>query len=280
MLSKLAGPIIVAILFFLIRFLLAPKKSFDDFFIGESGTYSLSRLQMIAWAYVIMSFQISTIVLLAIKHELVNYNLLFSNTLLWMFGLSIVSYIAVKGVSVGRIANRNTVKVKEKEWADIISGSNGLDFSKFQLLIWTVIGIVLYAVKCNMYFNELSSTVTSYEVAKYFINPTDGSQNLLPGIDSSYILLMALSHVAYLGKKVIPAFKVDEVKQNMSSEYKDHLSTVDIGIKFKENELELMKSHGQYPADKLEALQKSINVVKKKRDEHHAEMKLLEKHLS
>lgn len=274
---KLSGPLITLLFFVLLRALLAPKKKFDDFFVGEEGTYSLSRLQMVLWAYFIISFQVSTIVILLYRNNLNSFNLVFSDEVLWLLGLSLGSYVSVKGITVDRIAKRKTLAAKTKSWSDLITGNNGLDFSRFQMLIWTAIGLMIYAVKCNHYFSGILAVTSTEELAKYFTAPKDESASLLPSIDMSFIVLMGLSQGAYIGKKLVPSFKVEEVKRKLTSEYTEQLSTMDIGIKFKENEVALMKASNKYPAEKIQEMETALASLKQKRDEQNAELEELKK---
>ena len=64
------GLVIVFVLAWLIRKILAPKNDFSEFLVGDSGRFSLSRLQATLWAYVIVSYQLSAIILLLNKGQM------------------------------------------------------------------------------------------------------------------------------------------------------------------------------------------------------------------
>ncbi len=139
----------------------APKNGVLDFFIGDEGTYSLSRVQAVMWAIIIMSYQIATIISLSINTHgfyFSMFQLTFSESSVWLLGLSLSSYIVVKGITVNQISKNPKLykrKISAPAWSDLVMGDNGLDFSRCQMLIWTVIAILVYESKCYYFLTEL-----------------------------------------------------------------------------------------------------------------------------
>lgn len=195
---QLAGILITALFFLLLKTILAPKYSFSDFIKGVNQGYSLSKFQAVLWAVVIISFQVSTIVLCVYEGKIFHYKLLFPQDILWLLGLSLTSYITVKGIMESKplntVSTRNT-----PHRSDLITNGNELDFSKFQMLIWTVIAVLAYEVACYDYLGLFYKTGNTFE------SLLSEECKYLPTIDTSFVVLMGLSHGAYLGKKLIKA---------------------------------------------------------------------------
>ena len=197
-----AGLTTTLFLFFLIVILCNAAKifnGFSDFIIGDEGGYSLSRLQAVSWAVIIISYQVSIIILLALKNDIANLELKFSDEAMWLLGLSLSSYITVKGITVSKISKDPALyKRKTPKLRDLITGDNGLDFSKFQMLIWTIMGLFVFETNVFEYLGNISAAP--------------------PTIDPSFIVLMGLSTGAYVGKKLVPTSKLDDIKVEKQSE--------------------------------------------------------------
>ena len=255
---QILGFVIVFFLFWIIRKLLAPKRNFDDFFIADEGSYSLSRLQMVAWAFVVISLQVAVAVALLLNGQvsIIEYQVKFSEPILGLLGLSLGSYVTVKGIAVEQIARAKVVKREQKQWSDLITGENGLDFSRFQKLIWTTIGLFFFVAQSNIfiaklyYFAKDNSDVRAYfmsaeELQK--LNQQNKAKGMtkevpveeqLPTISWSLLVLMGLSQGAYVGKKLVPSYKVEEVRRGRLSELSAILGQLDVEIRNKNQELQ------------------------------------------
>jgi hypothetical protein len=208
--------------------MIVPKKSFSDFFIGDSGTYSLSRVQVVAWVYIIISFQVSAIIAVMTHGSNMVYlfNLILPEQVLWLLGMSSGNYLAVKKITVDEIAKNKKAPVTLRDWGSLVTGSNGLDFSKFQFLIWTLIAIFIYLLHCHNYLNLLLAAKNDAQLKELL-----AVDNLsLPSIDWSFIVLMGLSQGAYVAKKLIPEEKVEEFKDDRIMNLKGSLAKLDLEI--------------------------------------------------
>lgn len=202
------------------------KKSFFNFLIGDSGTYSLSRLQAVLWAMVIISSQISIMLSLTFnstRNFFSYYEPIFSESAIWLLGLTLSSYVAVKGITVSKQTQDSNLvnKIAVPKWKDILMGDNGIDFSKCQMLIWTLLALLVFESKCYEFNAGLINQKSSGEIIKLFQQiynehkkPDSSIPDLpyIPYLPWSFVVLMGLSQGAYIGKKLIPSFKLDDVK--------------------------------------------------------------------
>jgi hypothetical protein len=197
---------------------------FTDFLIGDEGGLSLSRLQAVAWAVAIISYQVSVMALLWKRNFINAYDPVFSEQSMWLLGLSMGSYVTVKGITVSKITDDPKLyKRKEPKAYDLISGSNGLDFSKFQMFIWTILALFVFETKCCTHLQALGNTTNQNEIHQLLTtqldeygtvqnNTSDKTIPPVPYLPWSFIVLMGLSQGAYVGKKLVPSFKLDEIR--------------------------------------------------------------------
>lgn len=237
---------IMTLLFFLIAVFGSIRfaRGFLNFLIGDENTFSLSRLQAVSWAIVIMSSQIS--IQLAMIFNIhgnfyEHYEPVFSETTNWLLALSLSGYIAVKGITISQIRS-NPVKyvrnLKKPDWRDLLVGDNGLDFSRCQMLIWTLIALVVYISKCYFFISYLPNadlkelSFVLRHMATIDV-PIIAENNIpyVPYLPWSFIVLMGMSQGAYVGKKLVPTFKLDDFKAEKKQELSD-----------KKTELEAKKS--------------------------------------
>jgi len=225
---------------------LKEKFGIYDFFIGDEGTYSLSRLQAVVWALVIISYQVSVMFSLLLNshaHGLFYYEASFSESSIWLLGLSLGSCIAVKGIMTNKIISSPGIKNRKSgnpQWRDILMGENGLDFSKCQMLIWTIIALFAYLSKCYDFTYQLHLAqpdgITKlfnhfYEDYSADKNKADYSFPFVPYLPWTFVVLMGLSQGTYVGKKLVPTFKVQEAVTSRKSQldtlkkfYEDQIS--------------------------------------------------------
>ena len=265
------------------------KKKFGiyDFFIGDEGTYSLSRLQAVLWALVIIAYQISVIITLLIgKGTLLYYEASFSESSIWLLGLSLSSYIVVKRIMVDKIAKKPFIKndrSKNPEWCDVLLTDNTLDFAKLQMLIWTIIAIFAYLSSCYYFLGHLlvdtQQNITC--MFKHFyedyssvkIDNTCADLPFVPYLPWTFVVLMGLSQGAYIGKKLVPTFKEDESRQQSSLEYTDKINRLDIEIEAKENLLNNLKPITPIGIQNMKQLQLSIQDLLNQRTSYKQDLK-------
>ena len=250
------------------------KKKFGiyDFFIGDEGTYSLSRLQAVLWALVIISFQISVIfALLKGKGTLLYYEASFSESSIWLLGLSLSSYVAVKSIMVNKISKHPSIKdsrSKNPEWCDILITDEKLDFAKLQMLIWTIIAIFAYLSSCYYFLGHLlvdtQQNITCmfrhfYEdYASIKIDNSCPELPFVPYLPWTFVVLMGLSQGAYVGKKLVPTFKEDEAGKQAALLYTDKINRLDIEIAAKQSLLSNLKPITPIGIQNMKQLQLSI----------------------
>ncbi len=215
------------------------KNGIYDFIIGDHGTYSLSRFQAVLWAIVIISSQIEIIVVLMMnRHDngFKYYQPVFSESSIWLLGLSLSSYLVVKGITVDRMSKypRAFKRKAKPAWSDLVVGANGLDFTRCQILIWTFIALVVYLSKCFYFLMALTNS-DHKTISELFTNVYDeyssaqiqqSAPPYVPYLPWSFVVLMGLSQGVYVGKKLVPTFKLDDlnaIKQNQLVDLKSEL---------------------------------------------------------
>jgi hypothetical protein len=203
------------------------KKGFLNFIIGDNGRYSLSRLQAVGWAMIIIAAQFSVIICLCINPHLgfSYYDPIFSESEIWLLGLSLGSSIAVKGITVNNAVNNPRTAMSETvipRLQDILSGDNGLDFSRCQMFIWTLLAAVVFLSKV-FFFNQavfLASADTISKLTTHFYDDygtnilVDKRMPYVPYLPWSFIVLMGLSQGVYVGKKLVPSFKLADMRSD------------------------------------------------------------------
>lgn len=256
------------------------KHSFMDFFIGNSGKYSLSRVQAIGWALLIISFQISVLITLFSLNKVGIYDPIFAENILWLLGLSLTSYTAVKGITIYQIDKEKEYKRSNPTLSDLITSENGLDFSRFQVIIWSVIAVSLYLFACHGYLDQLmiQSCASSDSLTMLFIvddNP------YLPDISDSFLVLMGLSQGAYVGKKLVPEHKLEGLKEKRITELAEKQKELERQKKLSEGLNELMgKNLTKHAQSQKDDLDQSITRLDTQIQKLNSEIKDIEKFIS
>lgn len=98
------------------------KNGIWDYIVGDEGTYSLSRVQGVLWALIIIAFQLETIFGLIIKKPTYfsYYEPVLSELTIWLLGLTLTGYLAVKGITVNNIAKKPRLYKRwdKPSWSD------------------------------------------------------------------------------------------------------------------------------------------------------------------
>ncbi len=70
------------------------QRGFFDFFVGDDGRYSMVRLQVVAWAFTIISYQVAVLIALKMNNSagLMHFKPVFTEEVLWLLGLSLGSW--------------------------------------------------------------------------------------------------------------------------------------------------------------------------------------------
>lgn len=286
---QISGLVIVFFAFWAIRKALAPNNSFKEFFKGEDGRYSLSRLQATAWAYVIIAYQISTFIAVAAIHHVHEFSLVFSEEAIWLLGLSLGSYVTVKGITITQQTQTpppavvNALKRDtQASLRDFVCSDEGLDLSRFQMLIWTLFAIVTFTVSYFNYIDKIVETIykaadpASVSLASFFPPFSDQDDKtgntILPTVDMSFIVLMGLSHGAYIGRKLVPSYKVESFTREYIADMKLRKDTMQTGLKFKEIELQLIKDSPQVSTDKKIEMENEVIRIRSQMDKLQQEI--------
>lgn len=251
------------------------RKGLMDFFIGDEGTYSLSRLQAVLWAVVIISSQVATMIALLLNDHgnyISYYEAAFAESSVWLLGLSLSSYIFVKGITAKKMTDSPQLwkkKIRCPKWSDILTGSNGLDFSRCQMLVWTIIALLAFFTKCYYFTNYLM--VKDYTVVKQlfghffedYASPAADPLHLpyVPYLPWTFVVLMGLSHGVYVGKKLVPDFKLDDVKEGKQNQLTSDAAQLEIKKQLLQ---QILITTGNNPTSEIDkkniaALQSSIS---------------------
>ncbi|MBT1697016.1 hypothetical protein KK083_09035 [Fulvivirgaceae bacterium PWU4] len=280
---QISGLVIVFFAFWAIRKALAPNNSFKEFFKGEDGKYSLSRLQATAWAYVIIAYQVSTFIAVAAINRIHEFSLVFSEEAIWLLGLSLGSYVTVKGITITQQTQTpppavvNALKRDtQASLRDFVCSDEGLDLSRFQMLIWTLFAIITFTVSYFNYIDKIVEAAASPSIANFFPPFSDQDDKtgntILPTVDMSFIILMGLSHGAYIGRKLVPSYKVESFTREYIADMKLRKDTMQTGLKFKEIELQLIKDSPQVSTDKKIEMENEVLRIRSQMDKLQQEI--------
>jgi hypothetical protein len=259
-------------IWWLLKVLIAPKTKFRDFLTGDQGKYSLSRLQASLWAFFIISYQVSVYITMASIRRANEFKLVFSEQLMWILGITLGVYIGVKGITnnqinSGKMSAPPTQPVPNA--ADFITSEEGLDLSRFQMLIWTMFALVTFVASYGYYIYQilypLEAQVKDWkgDYGHFFPQMGTDDKNILPGIDMSFIVLMGLSQGAYIGRKLVPTYKTDSfIKDNL-----EKLQQRETGLAYTQKQYELMLMSSSIPADKKQVIQQKLNDIKSQQND-------------
>eukprot|EP01156_Anaeramoeba_ignava_P011254 Anaeramoba_ignava/a482504_22.p2 GENE.a482504_22~~a482504_22.p2 ORF type:complete len:267 (+),score=-1.77 a482504_22:877-1677(+) len=179
-LCLLLGYVTVFILFIAVKVILARGTHFKSILINDQGTYSLARLQLVLWVFTILSLQIATIWALLFNDapgiNCTSYQIKFAEPVLWILGMSLTTYVSVKGIDIeymsrdliptdksdtgiaNLIANVIPPKAPPAENNEAKNKTKPelrLDLNKFQMLFWTSLALFFFLCKCEIFINSI-----------------------------------------------------------------------------------------------------------------------------
>lgn len=184
---------IVAVLVGLVIAMLVTGRKLGQLWLGADGTPSTSKFQFVLWSTVIL-FVFGTIATLYLAHRKpidTDAACSFPQNVWIVLGLSGITAIAAKGITVGHI-NAGRLTTHATEGGLLTSDAGGPELFKVQLLTWTFVAIVIYAVQ----FLQALSALTPDKL-------TTAPGCHVPDIDTTLMVLMGLSQGTYLGKKLV-----------------------------------------------------------------------------
>lgn len=165
----------------------------------DEGWPSLARTQFLLWTILII-FCFTTISLIKIFRGVLDVPADIPENLLALMGISVgatstSAYLSGSKYAHKELTEKEKSELKKKQiWASLILENDRPSLTRFQMLSWTVIGIIIY-------IGLFKGTLANLNV-----NDTEMLQNLtLPEIDISLVVLMGLSQGSYVaGKWIAP----------------------------------------------------------------------------
>ena len=150
-------------------------KLMDLIVTSEDGCYSISRLQMYLWTFaVVIGF--GAVFMCGYKYTIPDI----PGTLYMLMGVNLAA--TVTSTAINTVRNKKVSKVEPDFWRDIFFESeDSLDLPRTQMFVWTIISLCVFFF---LLYQKLAAN-----------NPS------LPDIPTGLIVLMGLSHGAYLGTK-------------------------------------------------------------------------------
>jgi hypothetical protein len=180
---------------------------------GADGRASTSKLQFFLWTLVVVYAYVTIYTARLIK----GYYLAIDDvpaSLLTAMGLSVVTVVAAKGITVGYIDTGRLVKTDASSGQTqparrcrglscVFQDDEGFpDLSKIQMVVWTFIAIAIYLViLVNQAVQILPLRLA--EVEAYAKDTGLRGKISLPDISPALMVLMGLGQGAYLGKKLV-----------------------------------------------------------------------------
>jgi hypothetical protein len=191
--AALYAAITVIIISFVVRALLhRSDRKFRTIILNEAGYPSLAIFQFLLWT-VVVAFSYLLVYYLRIYSGLYDPPSTISTNILILLGISTAVPIVSAGVNsvVYHEGKAKSETPKVHKWSSMLLENGKASLSRYQMFLWTWIGIGLYIV-------ILFYTVTSPATVA---NP----QLLdLPDIDPTLVVLMGLSQGAFIGGKLFP----------------------------------------------------------------------------
>jgi hypothetical protein len=181
------GAIGAFLVFFIFQLLLvhkakqqAPNKTvrlMDLIVTSEDGCYSISRLQMYLWTVaVIMGF--GAVFMYKGLYTISNI----PESLYILMGVNLASTVASTAINTVKTQGKTIVPGTPNFWNDVFFESTGsLDLPRTQMFVWTIISLCVF-------FFQLHTLLVNGDPS-------------LPAIPSGLVVLMGISHGAYLGGK-------------------------------------------------------------------------------
>lgn len=210
-------------LWLLNNILIGKSKSILDYFKGKDGRASTSKFQffVFTFAFVFAFVLIHTFIWFVTRHFVLIDNIP-KNVLLAM-GFSGVTFVGAKAITVTQISTGKLSKPDISDpkpvttgapavpppstqpvvnsWTFLVTDDDGnLDFSKFQMLIWTLIAVTIFIINAYQIICDLTPP-KEIALLKGYKMPTP----TLPDINDALMVLMGLGQGAYLGKKLVLA---------------------------------------------------------------------------
>lgn len=191
-----AAGIAVAVIAILWIFVGVSSRSWNPWRLveGADGSPSTSKLQWFVWLVVIIY---AYALLWSVRALGGNYSALshVPTNLLAVLGFSGGTMVAAKGITSSQVSSKQVAKRSKSAAVGAVATPGGIladdsgepELAKIQIVGFTIIAVGIFL-----------ATV----VHQLRMNPV---QTSLPNIDSSLLVLMGISHGAYLGKKLVTA---------------------------------------------------------------------------
>jgi len=166
---------------------LGGKRPLVEIILNNNGYPTLSKFQFLLWtlvlAFTFFSIHIIMIIETSFPTQQAYSIQSIPENLLALMGIS----VAVPVISTIQSARTKITKKSDKSFGSMFLNSEGrLDLAKLQMFLWTIIGILIYL----------------YIVVDELVTVSTVNELFLPDISPTLLILMGLSHGAYLGSKL------------------------------------------------------------------------------
>jgi len=179
----------ISIIVILYLFKILSKRSLKEIILNDKGYPTLSKFQFLLWTLVIAFTYLSLQIIIVVGANYSDATYLLKDppvNLLALMGIS----VAVPLIAAGKTNRMKMIKKQDdsKAFGSMFLNLNGkLDLARFQMFLWTIIGIGIYL---HTVFDEVFTLNTS-------------EQLFLPDVAPVLVFLMGLSQAAYLGQKYV-----------------------------------------------------------------------------
>jgi hypothetical protein len=186
------------------------KKSIFDYIYGQDGRPSTSKFQFFVFTFAfVFSFAVLHIYLWYVTGFFRLIDGVPQNILIAM-GFSCVTFVGAKAITTSNLSAGKIVKqtlTGKTNWMSLVCDDNdNLDFSKFQMLIWTLVAVLVFIFQTYGIIDDIKIKPLPPDYVKHHIDAVTGNYTFeMPDISTSLMVLMGLGQGTYLGKKLIIA---------------------------------------------------------------------------
>jgi hypothetical protein len=209
------------------RMIIGRKTSILGYFRGQDGRASTSKFQFFVFTFAfVFSFVLMHTYCWFVAKHFILIDTIPPNVMLAM-GFSCVTFVGAKAITTTQISSGKLDKgaipappagdvaaaappvpgsaPTKDSWIFLVSDDNGdLDLSKFQMLIWTLIAVIIFIINAYQIIDYIHVMGGKKFLDTYDPNAAHAYQ-LLPDISGALMVLMGLGQGAYLGKKLVLA---------------------------------------------------------------------------
>ncbi len=185
-LAGLAADVALYLAFALMSGTWDPRK----YVLGKDRRASSSKLQFLLWTAVVgfsYAAAFATYAARASQGQW-DFHIVIPPALIAAMGLSTATLVGAKAITTSQVASGSVAKenAPAPDHSGLVRGDSGdPDFAKAQMLGWTLIALVTYAVRMYAFLEKPPAVAA------------------LPDLDESLVFLSGIGQAAYLGKKFV-----------------------------------------------------------------------------